>query len=343
MTIASAARRSIRFRRRQDREQVGVAENAGQQVVEVVRDAAGQHHQAFALLLFLHAPLERIALRLVAAADSRRRESTTSQPTKRRWASRTADTFTSKYRGPGSTLTIAGWPSPSGRPSATASCPPRDHFFDRPAKAGHRHAGVALGGGVQIDEAPLRVEHDHAVVHAVDDHVARDGHQAEQAVAIDAAGEARARHRERHRRRSRPAGGTRDEIQEVADPRHDRADDDQRGLPAVRRREAAQAAHQRERADQQQEVAVAGVHPVPRAAAIHEPRACRRRDFGDRRPVQRVAARWSTTSSERDGRHDPDQHAQQAIAGPRHAAVLGREEQPQHADRRDAEILELRR
>ena len=57
----------IGIRRRQDRDQIGVAEDAGEQVVEIVRDAAGEHHQALALLLFLHPPLERIALGLVAA------------------------------------------------------------------------------------------------------------------------------------------------------------------------------------------------------------------------------------------------------------------------------------
>ena len=58
----------VGVRRRHDREQIGVAENAGQQVVEVVRHAAGEHHQALALLLFLHAALERVSLRFVAAA-----------------------------------------------------------------------------------------------------------------------------------------------------------------------------------------------------------------------------------------------------------------------------------
>ena len=33
-----------------------------------MRHSAGEHHQAFALLLFLHAPLERVALRFIAAA-----------------------------------------------------------------------------------------------------------------------------------------------------------------------------------------------------------------------------------------------------------------------------------
>ena len=64
----------------------------------------------------------------------------------------------------------------------------------------HGAAGVALGGRIQIDDAALRIEHEHAVVHAVHHHVARDGHEAEQAVAIDAPREARAGDGERQRR-----------------------------------------------------------------------------------------------------------------------------------------------
>ena len=68
--------------------------------------------------------------------------------------------------------------------------------------------GVALGRGVQIDDAPLRIEHDHAVVHAVDDHVARDRHEAEQAIAIDPQREAGAGYGEGDRREVEPVTGS---------------------------------------------------------------------------------------------------------------------------------------
>jgi hypothetical protein len=45
---------------------------------------------------------------------------------------------------------------------------------------------------------------------------------------------------------------------------------------------------------------------------------------------------------ERHHRHDPHQRSRDALRRPRDAAVVRREEQPQHADRRDAEILEFR-
>ena len=46
------------------RQQVGVADDARKQVVEIVGEAAGKHAKAFVLLLLLHARFERVALRL---------------------------------------------------------------------------------------------------------------------------------------------------------------------------------------------------------------------------------------------------------------------------------------
>ena len=49
-------------RRNLQRQQIGVSDDAGQQVVEVVSQPAGEHAEALALLLFLDARLERRAL-----------------------------------------------------------------------------------------------------------------------------------------------------------------------------------------------------------------------------------------------------------------------------------------
>ena len=156
--------------------------------------------------------------------------------------------------------------------------------------------------------------------------------------------EARARYRERDRREIEAAtGSARREVEEVADPRHDRADDDQRRLPAIRRREAAQPAHQRRGADQDQEVAVGRVHPVPRC------RPCRRGDGPsgvatsvDRRPIEMVLLVGRRPAAASRPARSTRSTASEALGRPRDAAVIRREEQPQHADRRDAEVLELR-
>lgn len=218
--------------------------------------------------------------------------------------------------------------------------PPRDDLLDRVPQAAGRAAGIAFGGGIQIDKTPLRIEHQHAVVHAVDDHVARHRHQAEQPVAIQAEREAGARHRERDGRDVEPRRQQPREVDQVSDPRHQCAGDDEQRLPAIRRGEAAPAARQRQRAGRDQQIAVTGVDPVPRPARIDEADAVRRRHLGDGRPVNVVAlvGRGEDQRRHGDHPHDPPQHA---VGRPRGPRVVAGEQQPEHADRGDAEVLEL--
>ena len=60
--MASALLRSDGFCGGGHRQQIGVAEDAGQQVVEVVRHAAGEHAEAFELLLLEDAAIQHAAL-----------------------------------------------------------------------------------------------------------------------------------------------------------------------------------------------------------------------------------------------------------------------------------------
>ncbi len=331
----------VGIRCREDRQQVGVAENAGQQVVEIVRDAAGEHHQALALLLFLHAAIERVAFGLVAAAA---RDVVNDDQPAGEAAFGVADRGHLHFEVARAGLDFHDRGLAAGhRPFIVDRFrPPRHDLVDRTSEAGLIAAGVFLGGRVEIDDPALRVEHDHAIVHILDDHVTRDRHEPEQAIAINAPREAPARHGERdwreveavHRQEAA-------EIQEVADPRHQRADDYQCGLTAIRWREAPQSAHECRGADQDEEVTVGGVDPVPRSAAVDQARSGRRGDRRDRRPVELVLFVRGREQQRRD-RHGPHEQPQHLLAGPRHPAVLGREQQPQHADRRDAEVLELR-
>jgi hypothetical protein len=47
-------------------------------------------------------------------------------------------------------------------------------------------AGQTLGGAIDINDVPLVIEHNDAVVDAVDNEIPRDGYQTEQAMAVEA-------------------------------------------------------------------------------------------------------------------------------------------------------------
>ena len=240
MTIASAAARSDPTPAATGSNEVGVSENAGQQVVEVMCHAAGKHHQAFALLLFLDAPVESVALGLVAPpiGDVVNDHQPSGKPPLGVAHRRDFHFEVSRSR---FDLDERRQSLAKRAVFVHRGVPPRHHFIDRTSQRCVGAAGVALGCGIEIDQAPLRIQHDHAVVHAVDHHVARHGHQAEQAISIHSPREARAGYGKRDRREVQAADRQRaGQIKKVRDPRHDRAGDDQRGLPAIGWRETAQ-------------------------------------------------------------------------------------------------------
>jgi hypothetical protein len=169
-----------RRRRRLQRQQVGVTKNRREQVIEVVRHTAGEDAQALDALLFLDAAIELAPLVLSLAAC--RDIACDDQPA--------GESFVAVAHRLHLHFEEAAAGGNHHRPGLCTGVrlrigPPQHRVVNGAPDTVHR-AAHPFGRGIEIDDVPLTVKHDHGVIHAFDYEVACDWHKAKQAMTIEA-------------------------------------------------------------------------------------------------------------------------------------------------------------